>query len=189
MSAAGEAMERKLVLTGFMATGKSVVGAIAARRLGWPLVDTDRELVARAGKPVAAIFSEDGEGRFRALERELIAELCQQARPAVIATGGGALADQANYTALARAGVIICLAARPEVIAARVLRAGATRPKLAEGGKPLLERIGELLAARASVYALAAITIETSGLTPEEVAERVLAGFATHGGQRCAASA
>ena len=52
---------RKLILTGFMATGKSAVGRATAARLGWRLVDSDDEIVARAGKPIARIFAEHGE--------------------------------------------------------------------------------------------------------------------------------
>jgi len=139
-------MAPKLILTGFMATGKSAIGRAAAARLGWRLVDSDAELVARAGKPIPAIFAEHGEAQFRALEREVIAALaddpalcpqCGEPRPAVISTGGGALVDERNYLALKRAGVIICLSARPEVIAARVRRSPHKRPKLTEGGRPL----------------------------------------------------
>jgi shikimate kinase len=182
-------MGRKLVLTGFMATGKSAVGAMVARRLGWRLVDSDREIELRAGKSIVTIFAEDGEPRFRALEREVIADLAADPRPAVIATGGGALVDDDNYAALSRSGVIICLAARPEVIAARVARSGAARPKLLESDQPIEERIKELLAARSAAYARALATIDTSELTHNQVAERVLAAFAQHGGHRCGASA
>jgi len=182
-------MERKLVLTGFMATGKSAIGAIVARRLGWPLIDSDREIELRAGKAVVTIFAEDGEPRFRALEREVIAELAAESRQTVIATGGGALVDDDNYTALSRSGVIICLAARPEVIAARVAQSGRTRPKLLESDHPIEERIRELLAARSAAYARAAATIDTSELTRDQAAERVIAAFAEHGGGRCGASA
>jgi len=182
-------MRRKLVLTGFMATGKSAVGAMVARRLGWRLVDSDREIELRAGKSIVTIFAEDGEPRFRALEREVIAELAADPQSAVIATGGGALVDDDNYAALSRSGVIICLAARPEVIAARVARSGEPRPKLLESDQPLEQRIRELLAARSTAYARAVLTIDTSELTHNQVAERVLAAFAQHGGPRCGASA
>jgi shikimate kinase len=188
-------MAPKLILTGFMATGKSAVGSALARRLGWPLVDTDAALVARAGKPIAAIFSEDGEARFRSLEREVITALarpvpqcaqCKAPRPAVIATGGGALADEANYRALSAAGVIICLSARPDVIARRVEKSKAVRPKLLEGAKPLGERIAELMAERAGVYARAEALVDTSDLEVGEAAERVLDAFVKHGARRCA---
>ena len=61
-----------IVLTGFMCTGKSEVGRRLAKRLGRPFVDTDQLVEAQAGKSVAAIFSDDGEAAFRALEREAV---------------------------------------------------------------------------------------------------------------------
>jgi shikimate kinase len=168
------AVKSKVVLTGFMATGKSAVGRALAARLGRRFVDTDHEIVARAGKPIARIFAEDGEPEFRRLEREVIARLAQAPEPAVIATGGGALVDDANYAALSRAGTIVCLAARPEVIARRVAGSNVPRPKLAEGGLPLEQRIVELMQSRQSAYARAAIVIDTSDLTIDDAAERVI---------------
>jgi shikimate kinase len=196
-------MAPKLILTGFMAAGKSAVGRTVAARLGLHLMDSDTELVARAGRPIAEIFAHDGEAHFRALEREVIADLaadpnrcprCGAPRPMVISTGGGALVDERNYAALKHAGVIVCLTARPEVIAARVRRSRETRPKLLEGGKPLEERIAELMEERRAAYARADFTVDTSDLTVAEAAERVLEIFAAHGGagaeaHRCAASA
>jgi len=187
------AMAPKLILTGFMATGKSAVGRAVAARLGWPLRDSDAELVARAGKPIPAIFAEHGEAHFRALEREVIAALadeparcprCGEPRPAVISTGGGALVDERNYLALKGAGVIVCLSARPEVIAERVRRAPHKRPKLLEGGQPLEARINELLEERRVAYARADYTVDTSNLSVAESAERVLEIFSRHGGRR-----
>lgn len=180
-------MAPKLILTGFMATGKSAVGGVLAARLGWRLVDIDRTIAERAGKPIDAIFRESGEAHFRALERQVIAEVaaepsrcaqCGQPRPAVIATGGGALVDEANYAALARIGVIVCLRARPAIIAARVRLSREQRPKLLESDRPLEARIGELMAERRRAYERAAFTVDTSDLTIEQAAERVLAGFA-----------
>lgn len=180
-------MTPKLILTGFMASGKSAVGGALAARLGWRLVDIDRLIAERAGKPLDALFRECGEAHFRALERQVIAEVAAQSsrcagcggpRPAVIATGGGALVDQANYAALARIGVIVCLSARPATIAARVRRSRQRRPKLLESGQPLEARIEELMAERRGAYARAAFTVDTSDLTVEQAADRVLAGFA-----------
>lgn len=192
-------MAPKLILTGFMASGKSAVGRAAAARLGWRLVDCDAELVARAGQPIPAIFAERGEAQFRNLEREVIAAVagdpnrcpqCGEPRPAVISTGGGALIDERNYAALKRAGVIICLSARPQVIAARVRRSPHARPKLLEGGKPLEVRIAELIEERHAAYARADFTVDTSDLSVAESAERVLEIFARQGSShRCAPSA
>jgi shikimate kinase len=191
-------MAPRLILTGFMGTGKSSIAPILARRLAWTHIDSDEVLVARAGKPIAAIFESEGEILFRKLEREVIADLSRgtplcphsgNPLPAVIATGGGVLMDEANYQALNRAGVIICLSARPEVIARRVERSRARRPKLLEGGKPLGERIAELMGQRKEAYARAAAIVDTSDLNVERAADRVLEAFIRHGAARCAPSA
>jgi len=167
-------IKSKVILTGFMASGKSAVGRLLAARLGRRFIDSDHEIVARAGKPIAQIFAEDGEAAFRRLEREVIASLAAAPEPAVIATGGGALVDDANYAALSRAGTVVCLTARPEVIAKRVSASNVARPKLAEGNLRLEDRIVQLMEERRVAYARAAITIDTSDLTINGVAERVL---------------
>ncbi len=169
---------KKVVLTGFMASGKSAVGRALAARLERRFIDSDHEIVARAGKPIARIFAEDGEAAFRALEREVIADLTAAPEPAVIATGGGALLDDANYTALSRVGTIVCLVARPEVIARRVSASNVARPKLAEGNLPLEQRIAQLMEERKAAYARAEIIVDTSDLPVSAVAERVLRALA-----------
>jgi shikimate kinase len=183
-------MPPKLILTGFMATGKTTVARALAVRLGWRLIDSDARLVARAGQPIQEIFRDHGEAYFRALEREVIAaitadrERCPQsgmALPAIIATGGGTLTDPLNFAALERVGIIVCLAARPEVIARRVGRHAASRPLLMEGGKRLPDRIAELLEQRRSVYERAAITVDTSDAGIDQVADRVLDAFGRSG--------
>ncbi len=99
-------MAAKVILTGFMATGKSAVARALAKELGWPHLDCDSEIVTRAGRTIPQIFRDSGEAHFRTLEREVIAALaadqrrcphCSMLRPAVIATGGGALVDPHNH--------------------------------------------------------------------------------------------
>ncbi len=176
-------MRDKIILTGFMATGKSTVARLIARRLGCRFADSDHELCARAGKSIAAIFADHGEPHFRAMEREVIAALAADPNRCVIATGGGALVDDRNFSVLSAAGVIVCLSARVDVIAKRV--APHPRPKLLESGKPLEETIAELMAARAAAYAKAEITIDTSEISPEEAAERVLQAVTARAANRC----
>jgi shikimate kinase len=186
-------MTPKLILTGFMATGKSSVGPIVARRLGWEFVDVDTIVVARVGKPVAQIFADHGEAHFRQLEREAVAQLTSDRRrcphchgpfPEVISTGGGVLVDESNCAALKRVGVIVCLSARPEVIAARVERSKAKRPKLTEGGKSTLVRVKELMDERADAYARADVQIDSSDLSVEQLADRVIGAFGEHAARR-----
>src|SRR4030042_65299 len=90
-----------LVITGFSGTGKSLVAKEVARRLNWDFLDTDDEIVEQVGKPIAEIFREDGEGKFRELEQETIRKACQR-RQVVIAIGGGAIVDPENYELVAR---------------------------------------------------------------------------------------
>jgi shikimate kinase len=191
-------MAPKLILTGFMATGKSAVARRLARRLGWRLLECDAAIAARAGKPIPEIFRIDGEDYFRALEREIIAELtevrqlcvqCGSPRPAVISTGGGTIADRGNFELLKRAGIIVGLTARPEVIARRIGPAAKSRPMLSQSGRPIVERIAELMEARREAYARAAITIDTSDLNADQVVEVILSRIARLGPERWRLSA
>jgi shikimate kinase len=177
----------KLILTGFMATGKTTVARHLARRLRWPLIDCDAEISARAGKPIAQIFRDCGEAHFRDLERHVIADItsdrrrcaqCGRPRPAVIATGGGAIVDPRNYALLRDSGVIICLSARPDVIARRVASGAKARPMLSQGGKPVRQRIADLMEQRREAYARAAVTIDTSEKTVEQVVDAILDALA-----------
>jgi len=165
----------QVILTGFMATGKSEVGRRLARRLGRPFVDLDELVEAAAGKTVAAIFAAEGESRFRQLERGAVEEACR-VPDAVIATGGGTLLDPENRRRLATAGPIVCLSASPEEILRRI-GDPAVRPLLADpnGGSDRLARIQALLAERAPVYALATHAVDTAGLDVDGVVERVCA--------------
>jgi shikimate kinase / 3-dehydroquinate synthase len=164
---------RNLIITGFSGTGKSLVGREAARRLNWDFLDTDDEIVERAGKPITDIFREEGEHRFRQLERDGIRRACRQTR-VVIAVGGGAIVDSRNYETLAGSGLIICLEAKPETIYERLFRETGcspgteVRPLLAVDNP--LERIRELKASRQPHYARADWTIHTDALSVNEVA-------------------
>jgi shikimate kinase/3-dehydroquinate synthase len=166
-----------LVLTGFSGTGKSLVGKEVARRLNWGFLDTDDEIIRQAGKPIAAIFCEEGEGKFRELEGEMVERACLQ-KQTVIAIGGGAIVDPQNYELLARNGLIVCLEAKPETIYERLFREAARSPETEV--RPLLavdnplERIRQLKASRQLYYARADWTIHTDTLSINEVAEEVI---------------
>jgi shikimate kinase len=176
-------MAPKLILTGFMATGKSTIARLLARRLQWRVIDCDAEISARAGRPIYQIFRDCGEAHFRAIERSVIAEIasdpgrcaqCGNRRPAVIATGGGAIVDPQNYAALRDCGVIICLTARPDVIAQRIANGVKTRPMLGHGRMPVKQRIAELMEKRREAYGRATLTIDTSDRTVEQVVDALL---------------
>src|SRR5688500_4553756 len=88
------ALHRHVALIGFMGAGKSTLGAEAARRLGRPFVDLDRELETELGAPVAEIFAERGEATFREAEEDLAGEALAEPEPAVLALGGGAVTSE-----------------------------------------------------------------------------------------------
>ena len=165
-----------IILVGFMATGKTHVGRCLSQLTGWPLHDADDEIVRRAGCSIEDIFSRDGEGAFRDLERQVIADLCS-GKNRVISAGGGAFVQPANQDVMLRNGLVICLTATPETICARVQKeAGPNAPvrPLLAGDDPL-QRIRGLLEARAEAYSHAHHTIPTDTLTIAEVADRIIA--------------
>lgn len=145
-------------LVGMMGAGKSTVGPVLAERLGRPFVDTDAEVARRAGKAVAEIFAHDGEAVFRELEAEVIGSAGEGG--AVVALGGGAIAQPGAPGRLAARGTVVYLRARVETLLDRI-GDPASRPLLAGLDEPQrLERIAALLAERAPAYASAPIAID-----------------------------
>ena len=161
-----------LVLTGFMGTGKSTVGRVLAARLGRTLLDTDALIEAEHG-PIPTIFAEQGEEGFRAIERDVAAEVAERTPGAVVSTGGRMLLDPANAAALMRTSVVVCLTASIDELVRRLAAPGAAARPLLAGGDPA-ERIATLLAERAEGYG-AFPAVATDGRTPEAIADEVLA--------------
>lgn len=148
--AAGGGPPVKLVLVGARGAGKTTVGRHLAERLGTRFLDTDALVEAAAGRPVTAIFAEEGEAGFRRRERAVCASLADV--DGVIATGGGVVLDPANVAALRRHARVIWLAAPPDELAARC--AGSDRPPLTGLGAE--EEARAILTAREPLYRAAA---------------------------------
>ncbi len=169
------ARARRIFLTGFSCTGKSRVARLVAEKLGWEAVDTDALVERAAGKPIPHIFAEEGEARFRELEREAVREACSREK-AVVAVGGGAILSVENRRTMADGGFVVCLEARPETIFQRLQRgkreAPSERPLLA--GPNLMGRIRHLKAMRQTLYSLADSTVHTDALSLEQVASEVV---------------
>lgn len=159
-----------LVLAGFMGTGKSTVGRLAAHELGLPFLDLDDAIVRRSGRSVAQIFADDGEAGFRALERAALLDAAQLSGT-VVATGGGAPLDVDAFAPLAASGPVIVLAAAPEELARR-LAGGRGRPLLGDGDSRA--RIATLLESRASAYDGVGRSIDTTGRSAADVASEVV---------------
>lgn len=161
---------RRLVLTGFMGTGKSSVGRLLARRLGWEFVDTDALIEARCGRTIPELFAEKGEVAFRAWEAAVAQELAQETG-LVIATGGGMMLNETNAAALSHESLVICLTAAPETILARVQALPGQRPLLNTADP--LTRIRQLLEERATRYNRWP-QVDTTSLSAEQVMEEIV---------------
>lgn len=156
-------------LIGFMAAGKSTVGPLLARRLGWPFVDSDRVVERLSGKSVDALFAHEGEGVFRHYESRALA-LLDEGNHQVVAVGGGAPTIERNWRWLDR-GLSVYLEVPAEALIARLAR--APRPLLA--GLSARERaaaVRRLLRARRPWYERAQLTLSAQG-PPPEVAEAI----------------
>ena len=162
-----------IILTGFMGTGKTIVGERIAESLGWKFYDMDRMIEQKEKMTVSEIFSKKGEEYFRKQEGQIFINLCAKDK-AVIATGGGSLLSETNRQLAEQTGVIFCLTATPEEIIRRLANY-SDRPLLGPNGTK--ERIVELLKIRESVYNLFPNKIDTTELTPGEVADLILKNF------------
>jgi shikimate kinase len=166
-----------LILTGFMATGKTTVGRLVAQKLGREFVDTDVIIEERHG-PIHEIFDRQGEVAFRDIERALAQELGQRSG-LVIATGGRMLLDPENVRVLSKNGRIFCLVATPEEIYDRVT-GDPSRVK-----RPLLEvedpkqRIVELLGERGPDYERFP-QLTTDQIEPEVIAQELADLWSEH---------
>jgi shikimate kinase len=159
-----------LVLVGPPASGKTTVGQLVAQRLGVAFTDTDDVVVQRAGKPVGDIFVDDGEEAFRELEAAAVADTLA-ATGGVVALGGGAVLSAATRARLTGHPVVFLSAGVP----ASASRVGLNRDRPLLIGNPRAQ-LRALLDQRLSLYEeVATATVRTDDLTPEEVAEAVLA--------------
>jgi shikimate kinase/3-dehydroquinate synthase len=165
---------RPLVLSGPMGAGKSTVARIVAQRTGASLVDVDQEIEESAGRPVHAIFADEGEHGFRAREAEAIERIVDQAKNMVISVGGGAVTRERTRRALLRRAIVITLEADVKTLVERAAKQGLeTRPLLSSDDPVGSMRV--VLDARAVAYAESHARVDTSKRTPDEVANEVIA--------------
>lgn len=165
-----------VVLTGPPAVGKTTVGSLVADELGVELADTDALIEAREGRSIPDIFVEEGEPRFRAVEKAVVADaLCSH--PGVLALGGGAILDAETRDLLADHRVVFLDVS----LAAAVRRSGLDhgRPLLAVNPRATWRK---LMDERRPLYEeVASVRIDTSELTPQAVAAIIVAALPDDG--------
>ena len=158
-----------IVLVGFMGSGKSSVGRKLARRFGAPFVDVDAWIESSAGCRIRDLFAREGEPAFREREKAALREVLS-VKGCVIATGGGAFADEENRVLLRSYAPVVYLDTAVETLLERLA---------ADHGRPLLrgedreEVVRALLSRRVPGYRTADVTVRTDGRTVEEVAGQV----------------
>ncbi|OGQ83932.1 MAG: hypothetical protein A2289_26005 [Deltaproteobacteria bacterium RIFOXYA12_FULL_58_15] len=159
-----------LVLVGVRGSGKSTVGAMLAERLNLEFVDLDAAVEQQAGKSITAIFADEGEPAFRALESRVLANLADDVIR-VVATGGGVVVSAENRRALALVGETVWLRVSPEQAVQRV-QSSTHRPKLTE--LPPLEEAQKIANEREPYYEeVAEAVFSTDGKSAEQVCDEL----------------
>ncbi len=173
---------RHVVLVGLPGSGKTTVGTLAAAQLGAPFTDLDAVIESREGKSVSAIFAEQGEAVFRALEAAVGAELLA-GPPLILAPGGGFFADARLRAQTLSVAYALYMETSPAEAAGRLV--GAKDRPVLKGRAPGLaveQRLAELLAQREAAYLEAQGRVRTDAKSVADVAAEVVVLARTHGG-------
>jgi shikimate kinase len=164
------AKERNIILTGYRATGKSLIGQMLARRLAREFLDMDREIEQRQECTIREMVAAHGWPYFRQLERELLLEVAGR-HNLVIATGGGAIQHREPWSLLKASGLVVWLTADRPTICRRLandVRTAEQRPALTCQG--LEAEIDSVLREREPLYREGShLVVDTGALSPEEI--------------------
>jgi XRE family aerobic/anaerobic benzoate catabolism transcriptional regulator len=151
----------RIALIGLRGAGKSTLGPLLAARLGTPFFELDREIEKDAGLGLAEIMELHGQAGFRRLERGVLERLIAARAKAVIAAGGGIVAEAATFEQLLGACLTVWIKASPEEHMQRVIDQGDLRPM--RDNRRSMDDLRAILASRQALYARADIQLETTG--------------------------
>jgi shikimate kinase len=165
-----ERLNRHIAFVGFMGAGKSTMGELAAARLGRAWFDTDQVVVERCGRSIPELFAAGEEATFRALEKQVIAELLA-GEPAVLSLGGGALEDAGTRDILQEQAFVVHLAVEWRDVQAELPQLMSSRPLLQNRTE---EEIHELFLRRQATYAKAHLRIRVPRGDLDAAADYVL---------------
>ncbi|MDB9304008.1 shikimate kinase [Nodularia spumigena] len=159
-----------LYLIGMMGAGKTTVGQLLAKHLGYGFLDTDSVITQSAGRSINELFAEEGEAAFRQLESDVLAQVCAYTR-LTIATGGGIILRTENWSYLHH-GLVVWLDVPVELLYTR-LAEDTTRPLLQDADPQ--GKLRSLLEQRTPLYSQADLKITVrEEETPEDIANRVI---------------
>lgn len=153
---------KRIILIGYMGSGKTTVGRALAKAVGLPFYDLDWYIESRMRKKVSAIFAERGEAGFREIERNMLHEVAEF-EDVIISCGGGTPCFFDNMDYLNQQGQVVWLHCEPEVLQKHLLMGKGDRPLL-KGKTPdeLIDYIREQLAYREQFYAKARYKLDVS---------------------------
>ncbi len=165
-------MKSAIVVIGPPGAGKTTVGRLLAERLGVPFRDTDHDVEATAGKPIGEIFIDDGEERFREMERAAV-RAALDTHDGVIALGGGAILDPDTQADLAGHRVVYLEVGLSDAV--KRVGLAAARPLLVLNPR---SRFRKLMEERRPIYErLATIRVTTDDRDPADVADEIVKGL------------
>jgi XRE family transcriptional regulator, aerobic/anaerobic benzoate catabolism transcriptional regulator len=171
------AVHGRIALVGLRGAGKTTLGQRAAETLGVPFVELDREVERASGMELSEIFATHGQAMYRRLERQCLETVIGRFDRVVIATGGSLVTEPATYDLLLSSCFVVWLSARPHEHMGRVLAQGDLRP-MSEGPQAM-DDLKAILESRASLYAKADATVDTSGTSETDALAGLLAAVSS----------
>jgi len=160
-----------ITLVGLRGAGKSTVGPLLASRLGYPFVEMDELITQASGLSLDQLFELHGERYYRRLEHETVLQILARGDAAVVAAAGGVVNEPSTWRLLSERTTIVWLKARPEDHWARVVAQGDRRPMADHPAA--MEELRSILSAREPVYGQAPFTVDTAGVSPAVVSDRI----------------
>src|SRR5882672_396745 len=161
-----------IALIGLRGAGKSTLGKMLAKRIGWSFVELNKEIEAQNGLSVAEIIALYGQEGFRRLEQAALGQLLARKELMVLATGGGIVSEPLTFDLILSSFYTIWLKAEPEEHMARVRRHGDLRP-MADDRSAMAE-LRTILRSREPLYARASAVVDTAGLSVDDAAARLI---------------
>ena len=160
-----------IALIGLRGAGKSTLGKMLAKKIGWSFVELNKEIEAQNGLSVAEIIALYGQEGFRRMEQAALGQLLARKELMVLATGGGIVSEPLTFDLILSSFYTIWLKAEPEEHMARVRRQGDLRP-MADDRSAMTE-LRTILRSREPLYARASAVVDTAGLSVDAAAARL----------------
>jgi XRE family aerobic/anaerobic benzoate catabolism transcriptional regulator len=160
-----------IALIGLRGAGKSTLGKMLAKKIGWSFVELNKEIEAQNGLSVAEIIALYGQEGFRRMEQAALGQLLARKELMVLATGGGIVSEPLTFDLILSSFYTIWLKAEPEEHMMRVRKQGDLRP-MADDRSAMAE-LRNILISREPLYARASAVVDTAGLSVDAAAARL----------------